>query len=200
MQMVMVIVGGHVVASTPALLSLIQRLAGAPHNSRGAVAWIALFSMLTSLLSWGLSLIFSGLLVREMAYRIKGLDYRAAGAEAYLGLGVTWAMGLSSTAAMLMATRVAIRPSLLAISGIIPLSQTFFLWPSLVTTGTLMAVAVSVAYLSAPSAETRGRRRTTEYLGLSRRKPLAVPPGRVSGWNTTPFSASWSPACWLPIW
>lgn len=48
---------------------------------------------MTSLLSWGLSLIFSGLLVREMAHRMKALDYRAAGAAAYLGLGVTWAMG-----------------------------------------------------------------------------------------------------------
>ncbi len=153
MQMIMVIVGGHLVASTPAVRSLIQRLARTARTSRGAVAWIALFSMLTSLLSWGLSLIFSGLLVREMAHRIKGLDYRAAGAAAYLGLGVTWAMGLSSSAAMLMATKGALPPSLLAIGGTIPLSQTIFLWPSLVTAAILIVVAVSVAYLSAPSAE-----------------------------------------------
>src|SRR5437899_3369127 len=96
---------------------------------------------------------FRGLLVREMAHRIKRLDYRAAGAAAYLGLGVTWAMGLSSSAAMLMATRAAIPQSLLAISGIIPLSQTIFLWPSLLTAAILIAVAVSVAYFSAPSLE-----------------------------------------------
>jgi len=41
--------------------------------------------MLTSLISWGLSLIFSGLFVRELAHRVKGMDYRAAGAAAYLG-------------------------------------------------------------------------------------------------------------------
>jgi short-chain fatty acids transporter len=153
MQMIMVIVGGHLVASTPAVRSLIQWLARAPRNPRSAVAWIALFAMLTSLLSWGLSLIFSGLLVREMAYRIKGLDYRAAGSAAYLGLGVTWAMGLSSSAAMLMATTGALPPALLAIGGSIPLSQTIFLWPSLLTTTILIVAAVSVAYLSAPSAE-----------------------------------------------
>ena len=50
--------------------------------------------MLTSLISWGLSLIFSGLLVREMARRVKGMDYRAAGAAGYLGLGAVWALGL----------------------------------------------------------------------------------------------------------
>src|SRR5882757_2740130 len=73
MQMIMVIVGGHVVASTPAVRNLIRWLAQVPRNARIAVAWIALLSMLTSLLSWGLSLIFSGLLVREMARQIKGL-------------------------------------------------------------------------------------------------------------------------------
>ena len=163
MQMIMVIVGGHVVASTPAVRGVIQRLARAPRDSRRAVAWVALFAMLTSLLSWGLSLIFSGLLVREMAHRIKGLDYRAAGAAAYLGLGVTWAMGLSSSAAMLMATKVAMPPSLLAIAGTIPLSQTIFLWPSLLTTAILIVVAASVAYLSAPSTENA---RTADTYGI----------------------------------
>ena len=94
---------------------------------------VALFSMLTSLISWGLSLIFSGLLVRELAQRVKGMDYRAAGAAAYLGLGAVWALGLSSSAAMMMATKRSIPPSLFAISGLIPLTQTLFLWQSMAT-------------------------------------------------------------------
>jgi short-chain fatty acids transporter len=152
MQMVIVIVGGHVVASTAAARSAIQCLARVPRSPRSAVAWVALFSMLTSLISWGLSLIFSGLLVREMARRPIALDYRAAGAAAYLGLGVTWAMGLSSSAAMLMATRAAMPVSLFEISGVVPLSQTIFLWQSVATTAILITVSVLVAYLSAPSA------------------------------------------------
>ena len=44
MQMIMVIVGGQLVASTPAVRGLIRRLARLPHNARSAVAWIALFS------------------------------------------------------------------------------------------------------------------------------------------------------------
>ncbi len=86
------------------------------------MAMIALFSMLTSLISWGLSLIFSGLLTREMARQVKGMDYRAAGGAAYLGLGAVWALGMSSSAAMLMATKGSIPPSLLAISGLLPLA------------------------------------------------------------------------------
>jgi len=54
---------------------------------------VARLSMLASLIHWGLSLIIRGLFVRELAHRVKGMDYRAAGAAAYLGLGAVWAMG-----------------------------------------------------------------------------------------------------------
>ncbi len=153
MQMVMIIIGGYVVATTPPVHRFIRFLAGIPKNGRNAVAMIALFSMLTSLISWGLSLIFSGLLTRELSQRVKGMDYRAAGAAAYLGLGAVWALGLSSSAAMMMATKGAIPPSLLAIAGVIPLRQTIFLWQSLVTAAVLIVASVVIAYASAPSAE-----------------------------------------------
>ncbi len=163
MQMVMIIIGGYVVATTPVVNKLIGWLAGIPRNGRNAVAMVALFSMLTSLISWGLSLIFSGLLVREMARRVKGLDYRAAGAAGYLGLGAVWALGLSSSAAMMMATKSAIPPALFTISGLIPLNQTLFLWQSLTMAGVLIVVSVTVAYLSAPS---EANARTAEAYGI----------------------------------
>jgi short-chain fatty acids transporter len=131
----------------------IRALAGIPKTPRGAVALVALFSMLTSLISWGLSLIFSGLFVRELAHRVKGMDYRAAGAAAYLGTGAVWAMGLTSSAAMLMATKSSIPPSLFNISGLIPLTQTLFLWQSIATTVILIVLSVLIAYLSTPSPE-----------------------------------------------
>ena len=163
MQMVMIIIGGYVVATTPLVNRLIIALAKVPKSGRSAIAMIALFSMLTSLISWGLSLIFSGLLSRELARRVKGMDYRAAGAAAYLGLGATWALGLSSSAAMLMATKSTMPPALFAISGIIPLRQTLFLWESIATAVVLIVVSVIVAYLSAPSAQNA---RSAESFGI----------------------------------
>jgi len=163
MQMVMIIIGGYVVASTPLVYRLIRALAGVPKTPRGAVAMVALFSMLTSLISWGLSLIFSGLFVRELAPRVKGMDYRAAGAAAYLGLGAVWAMGLSSSAAMLMATKSAMPPTLFNISGLIPLTQTLFLWQSIATTAVLIVISVMIAYWSTPSPESA---RTAESYGI----------------------------------
>jgi len=163
MQMVMIIIGGYVVASTPLVYRAIRALAEIPKTPKSAVAMIALLSMLTSLISWGLSLIFSGLFVRELAHRVKGMDYRAAGAAAYLGLGAVWAMGLSSSAAMLMATKSTIPPSLFNISGLIPLTQTVFLWQSVATAFILIVASVVVAYLSTPSAENA---KTAEAYGI----------------------------------
>lgn len=164
MQMVMVIIGGYVVASAPAVYWCICRIAQVPKNGRTAVALIAFFSMTTSLISWGLSLIFSGLLVREMSRRLESLDYRAAGAAAYLGLGIAWALGLSSSAALMMATKSAIPQKLHEISGVIPLTQTLFIWGNFWTAFSLISLSIAVAYYSAPSPE---RAKTAKDFGLT---------------------------------
>ena len=79
-------------------------MASVPKTGVGAVGLVAAVAMIASLLNWGLSLMFGGLLVRALAraQRLQ-MDYRAAGAAAYLGLGATWALGLSSSAAQLQA-------------------------------------------------------------------------------------------------
>jgi len=163
MQMALIIIGGYVVATTPAVYWLIQKVAGITTKPRVAIAWIAFFSMTTSLISWGLSLIFSGLLVREMSRKIKGMDYRAAGAAAYLGLGAVWALGFSSSAALMMATKGSIPPKLFEISGLIPLTQTLIIWPNLWTILVLVIVSIIIAYYSAPKPE---RAKTAEDFGL----------------------------------
>jgi short-chain fatty acids transporter len=54
-------------------------------------------------------------------------------------------------------------PSLFNISGLIPLTQTLFLWQSIVTTAILITVSVIIAYLSTPSPENA---RTAESYGI----------------------------------
>jgi short-chain fatty acids transporter len=152
MQMTIIIVGGYVVASSPPVARFIEWLATLPKSDRGAIAFIALWSTLSSYLSWGFSLIFSGLLVRELARKRPRLDYRAAGAAAYLGLGSIWALGLSSSAALLQANKSSMPPTLLKITGVIPFTETIFLWQSLVTALVVLVISVAVAYYSAPSA------------------------------------------------
>jgi short-chain fatty acids transporter len=172
MQMAMVIVGGFVVASSPPIARLTRWLASIPKTARGAVAFVAAFAMLSSLLSWGLSLVFTGLLVREIVKRID-VDYRAIGAAAYLGLGSVWALGLSSSAALLQATKSSIPPSLLPITGVIPLTQTIFLPQSMAMAAVLVIVSVIVAYVSAPR---EGQARTARMMGIEFRDDDAAQP------------------------
>ncbi len=163
MQMAVVIIGGFVVATSPPFVALTRKLAAIPKTARGAVAFVAAFAMLSSLLSWGLSLIFTGLLVREITRRLERVDYRAIGAAAYLGLGSVWALGLSSSAALLQATKSAIPASLLAVTGVIPLTQTIFLPQSLLMAAILTVMSVAIAYFSAPREE---EARTAREMGV----------------------------------
>jgi short-chain fatty acids transporter len=154
MQMAMVVISGYVVASSPPAAKLIDGLAALPRGGRAAVAFVAAVSMLTSLLNWGMSLIFSGLLVRALARRTDlHMDYRAAGAAAYLGLGATWALGLSSSAAQLQANAASLPRPLLLITGVIPFSQTIFLWQSMVIVVVLIVISMLLSLWSAPSEQ-----------------------------------------------
>lgn len=152
MQMTLIIITGYSVATARPVYRLICRLAAIPKNGRAAVAFVALFSMGSSLISWSFSLIISGLLAREVTHRVRGADYRAVGAAAYLGVGSVWALGLSSSAALIMAAPASLPPSILAISGVIPLSQTLLLWQSLLTAAVLVVISMAIAYYSAPDA------------------------------------------------
>ena len=157
MQMSMIIVTGYALAVTRPVYAIIRRLASVPKEPRWAVAYVGLFSMLSSLLSWSFSLIFSALLAREVAQRVRGADYRAIGAAAYLGVGSVWALGLSSSAALLMANAASLPQSLKAISGVIPIDQTLGLWQGLLIAVILIVVSMAISFYSHPEP---GRART----------------------------------------
>ena len=151
MQMSMIVVTGYAVATAPPVYRVVRLLATVPKTGRGAAAYVGLFSMLASLVSWSFSLIFSALLAREVAQRVRGSDYRAIGAAAYLGVGSVWALGMSSSAALIMANSASLPDSIESVTGTIPLGQTIGLWQSLAIAASLIVVSMAVAYYSAPS-------------------------------------------------
>ena len=63
----------------------------------------------------------------------------------------------------MMATKGSIPPKLYEISGLIPLTQTLFIWPTFWTAVALIIVSVLIAYFSAPNPE---RAKTVEDYGL----------------------------------
>src|SRR5882757_8484601 len=165
MQMALVAIGGYVVAMSPPIAAVLRRLAGVPSTARGAIVFVGVLSIVLSLLNWGLSLIFSGLLVREIARRkdIK-LDYRAAGAAGYLGLGCGFTLGVTSSAAQLQANAASLPSSLLPITGVIGFSETILTWQNMVTVAMVTLVSAMICYFTTPAPE---QARTAEDLGVA---------------------------------
>lgn len=162
MQMAFVVIGGYILAVSPPVKKLIVFLAKFPKGPKSAVAYVGFMAMMASLLSWGFSMIFAGMLMKEITKRMR-VDYRAMGAAGYLGLGSIWALGLSSSAALLMATKSSIPPALFNISGLIPLSLTLFTWQNFVLIVVLLALSTWICYASAPTGD---KIKTLEDVGI----------------------------------
>ncbi|WP_395309167.1 TIGR00366 family protein [Mycobacterium sp. AMU20-3851] len=182
LQMAMVVLTGYVVATSPPVAKLIDRLATMPGSARTAVSLVAFLSMSVSFLNWGLSLVFSGLLARAIARRTDlRVDYRALGAAAFMGVGAVWALGLSSSAAQLQATPASLPEELLQITGVLDFGTTIFTWQSLLMCAILIVLTVVIAHFSAP----RGAAiRTAEDMDvdLDDRTEPAPPRSRPGEW------------------
>jgi short-chain fatty acids transporter len=190
LQMSLVIITGHVLATSGPVMRLVRTVAGWPSTPRGAVALVTFFALVSSWLNWGFSLVFSAVLAREIARRLDGVDYRALAAASFLGLGSIWAQGLSGSAALQMATPGALQPSIREIvaangavpGGIIAFSHTIFLWQSLLSVVLEIVVVTGVMWLATPPA---GRGRTARDLGIllgssevsAPVRPERMPPG-----------------------
>jgi short-chain fatty acids transporter len=172
LQMALVIITGYVLATTRPVYRLIAALARVPKTPQAAVAFVALFAMLSAWLNWGFSLIFSAMLAKETARRLPSVDYRAVAASSFMGLGSIWAQGLSGSAALQMATaslvpvevRVIVAGEGKIADGVIPLTKTIFLWQSLVSVVIEVALVTTLLYFAAPR---RGKAKTALDLGIS---------------------------------
>jgi short-chain fatty acids transporter len=188
LQMALIIITGHVLATSAPMGVLIRRLARLPASPRGAVALVTFFALVSSWVNWGFSLIFSAMLALEVARRIPRVDYRALAAASFLGLGSIWAQGLSGSAALQMATPGALQPRIrdivaqgtLVPGGIVPFRDTIFLWQSFAAVAVEIVIVTLVMWLATPPPH---RARSARDLGLALDRPDAksaegpIPPG-----------------------
>ncbi|KKC44519.1 short-chain fatty acid transporter [Acinetobacter sp. V2] len=151
LQMTMLIIVGYVVSVSKPVKYLIQKMARIPSSGRGAIVLVATVSLLISLVNWAVSTILTALLVIALAKRKElNMDYRAAAAAAIIGMGATWALGISSSAAQLQANKTSLPESIYNLTGVIPFTETIFLWQSIAMTIILVIVSIAIAYFSAP--------------------------------------------------
>ena len=74
LQMALIIITGHVLATSQPVGRVIRRVAAWPTTPRNAVALVAFFAMASSWFNWGFSLIFSAMLAKEVARRVRSVD------------------------------------------------------------------------------------------------------------------------------
>ena len=103
MQMALILVTGVTLADAPLVRGLLRRLASLPTRQAGAAITVFLAAAVGSWLNWGFGLVVGALVAREIAKRLRDVDFGFLVAAAYMGFMV-WASGLSSSIALATAT------------------------------------------------------------------------------------------------
>lgn len=104
MQMALVLVCGATLAEAPAIKRAISALASLPKSPVGAIALVSAISALACWINWGFGLIVGVIFAKEIAKKLRGVDYRLLIASAYSGF-VVWHAGLSGSIPLSMATQ-----------------------------------------------------------------------------------------------
>ena len=121
MQMLLVLVTGYMMASTPLVRRGLSALAGLAASPGGAILLVSVVSLAASWINWGFGLVVGALFARELARTIR-VDYRLLVASAYSGF-IVWHGGLAGSIPLSIATE---GHPFVDIAGVIPTSQTVF--------------------------------------------------------------------------
>jgi len=159
MQMCLILVTGHALASTKPVRRLIDALSGLPRSSASAAVLTCVVACLAGLINWGLGLVVGALLAREVGRSLtrRGIPvhYPLLAAAGYMGLlvfhgGLSASAPLSATTAE-AAKKVLADPAALAIIGEgIPLDRTLLSPLNLFVTGGLVAILPALFWLLTP--------------------------------------------------
>ena len=103
LQMALVLTTGVTLADAPLVKRLLKKLAAVPADQGGAATTVFLTAAIGSWLNWGFGLVVGALVAREIAKRLRNVDFGFLVAAAYMGFMV-WASGLSSSIALATAT------------------------------------------------------------------------------------------------
>ncbi|NWN82117.1 MAG: short-chain fatty acid transporter, partial [Halomonas sp.] len=102
MQMLLVLVTGYMLASSPPVKRLLQRLAALAKGPGGAILLVTYVSLAASWINWGFGLVVGALFAKELA-RLVRVDYRLLVASAYSGF-IVWHGGLAGSVPLTVAT------------------------------------------------------------------------------------------------
>jgi short-chain fatty acids transporter len=149
MQMVLVLVTGHVLASSNIFKKGLGALASLAKTPGQAIVIVTVVSMIASLINWGFGLVIGALFAKELAKKVENVDYRLLIASAYSGF-IVWHGGISGSIPLTIATEGHFSQDLI---GLIPTEQTIFAGFNLLIILILLLVLPIVNRLMMPSKD-----------------------------------------------
>ncbi|WP_278369021.1 short-chain fatty acid transporter [Pseudoalteromonas lipolytica] len=102
MQMLLVLLTGYMLASTPVMRHLLTTLATLANTPAKAIILVTLVSLLASWINWGFGLVIGALFAKAIAKQTR-VDYRLLVASAYSGF-IVWHGGLAGSVPLTIAT------------------------------------------------------------------------------------------------
>ncbi|MGV0394017.1 MULTISPECIES: short-chain fatty acid transporter [Corynebacterium] len=166
MQMALVLLTGFVLALSPVVEKMLDKLTDIPNTPNQAYALTAVISFICCYLNWGLGLVVGALVAREMGKKVKGLHFPLVVAAAYSAEIVR---GPSSSIPVVMAT-----PDHFMYEefGIIPVTETLYSWWNIVVTLLIFAAIVAFyAFIKVPQAQVVGFVETVDEKALEVDEP-----------------------------
>lgn len=96
MQMALVLVLGQALASAPLFHRILVTLASIPKSPAQAIVLVTIVGLIANWINWGFGLVISAIFAKELAKKVKGVDYPLLIAAAYSTF-VIWHAGLSGS-------------------------------------------------------------------------------------------------------
>lgn len=143
MQMALILVTGTILATAPAFKKLLGKLASIPKTKIQAILWVSVISLVASFINWGFGLVIGAIFAKEVAKRVKDVDYPLLIATAYSGF-LIWHAGLSGSIPLALATGGAALATATGGAVVDPIST------SLTIFSTMNLVIVAVLVLTLP--------------------------------------------------
>ena len=148
MQMALVLVLGSAMASATVCKKALGAIAATAHDKKSAIIIVTFVSTICCWLNWGFGLIAAALLAKEVARRVKDVDYPLLIAAAYSGF-VIWHAGLSGSIPLQLASTTTI----LDVEYTAPTSETLFHPMNLIMCIIILITMPLINYAMHPSKE-----------------------------------------------
>jgi short-chain fatty acids transporter len=103
MQMTLVLVTGTILATAPAFKRVLEKMASLPKNKVQAIIYVNVVALIACFINWGFGLVIGAVYAKEVAKKVKGVDYPLLIAAAYSGF-LVWHAGMSGSIPLKLAT------------------------------------------------------------------------------------------------